>query len=116
MGIGTTGQHQLAHVVFLDNGVLRIQLPHTLLAQTDVEHAEVAYKLLILREEERQLDLLEGQRMVSTDDVGTHVVRVVLRHQTRWNVDADYLGWRSVDIFHERGESSCKRLVKSGTE
>ena len=116
MGIGTTGQHQLAHVVFLDNGVLRIQLPHTLLAQTDVEHAEVAYKLLILREEERQLDLLEGQCMVCTDDVGTHVVRIVLRHQSGRNVDGNHLGRRRVDILDQRGKTTCQRFVEAGTE
>ena len=116
MGKRTAAEHQLAYVVFFDDGVGCFNLRHSLLTQTDVEHTEVAHKLLVLSEEERQLELLKGQRVSGADDVGTHVVRVVLRHQTRGYVNGHHLGRRGVDILDQRGKTASQRLVESGTK
>ena len=54
--------------------------------------------------------------MVSPNDVGTHVVRVVLRHQTRRNVDGNHLGWRRVDILDQRSKATSQRFVEARAE
>ena len=53
---------------------------------------------------------------MGADDVGTDVVGVVFRHQTRRHVDADNLGRRGIDIFHQRGKATCQRLVQTRSE
>ena len=53
---------------------------------------------------------------MGADDVGTDVVGVVFRHQARRYVDADNLGRRGIDIFHQRGKATCQRLVQTRSE
>ena len=54
--------------------------------------------------------------MVSTDDVGTYIVCVVLCHQARRDVNGNDLGRRRVDILDQRGKTTCQRFVETRAE
>ena len=112
VGEGVAGPQHGADLVGLGDGPLRVHLVDGVRAESDVEHLHLARELLVLGEEEAELQLLEGQRQAGADDVGPDVIRVVLAHQARRQVDADHLGPRRVDILHQRGEAPRQRLVK----
>ena len=116
MGKGVTANEHLAYHRLFNHRILCLHLLHTLLAQTDVEHAQLTDKDLVLGEQERQLGLLQGQRGMGADDVGTNIIGVVLGHQTRGHVDTDNLGRRGVDVFHQRGKATGQRFVEPRTE
>ena len=81
VGVGAPFEEQGADVVLLDEGVVGFYLLDALLAESDVEHLQLSDVLLVLREEEGEFLLLEGERHIGADDVGADVIGVVLRHQ-----------------------------------
>ena len=50
--------------------------------QTDVKHLHIPQQFLVLREEERKLDLPDSQRQIRTDNERALVVCIVLAHQS----------------------------------
>ena len=100
-------------VLQLHQRIVGIHLVDALLAQADVQHLQLAHELLMLGKEERQFRLLQRQCQRSPNDVRTHVIRVVLRHQARRHVDAHHLGLRGIDIFHQRSEAARQWLVQA---
>ena len=104
------------NVLLFDERELRVGAGNELLRKTDVEHANLAEIRLVVGQEHRQFQVAERQRQVGLDDVGTHVVGVVLGHQSRRNVDAHDLAGRLVDVFRQRRETTRKRFVQSRTK
>ena len=51
-------KHTRTDIVFVDHGILRFNFLHALLAQTDVEYAQLSDELLVLGKEEGQFLLL----------------------------------------------------------
>ena len=82
VGIAVAPHEQGTYLGFLDDVVLGVSLTDALGADSDVKHAQLTDIRLVLREEECELGLLQGERQVGLDDVGTDVVGVVLAHQS----------------------------------
>ena len=82
VGKRTTRLNHLANVVLLQHRVVGIEFLDTLLAQSDVEHLQSAYIRLVLLKEEGELHVLQCQRQVGMDDIGTYIIGIVLRHQS----------------------------------
>ena len=116
VGEGAAVGQKRPDVALFEHGELRLRFLQPLLAQADVERAKFAYELLVFGEEEGQFLVLKGQREVGFDDVCADVVSVVLGHQPRGNVDAHDVGRRLVDVFHQRCEAPCQRLVEARAE
>ena len=109
-------KHSAAHVGLLQHLVFCICTCDVLWAKPNVQHPQATYKLLVVFKKHGQLLLLQRQCEVRFHDVRLHIVRIVLGHQPRRQVDAHHLGRRLVDVFHQRGKAAGKCLVQSGTE
>ena len=72
-----------------------------LLTQSNVECSQSADKLLVFREEKRELGLLQRQCDRCPDDVRADIVGIVFTHQARRHVDSHDLSRRSIDVFHQ---------------
>ena len=84
-------QQPLADVTLFEQGVVGVNLISPLFAQSDVEHLQLSYELLVLSEKERELLMLERECHIGTDDVGADIIGVILGHKSGRNVDADNL-------------------------
>ena len=91
----------------IDAGGVGYYLHISLETFSAIEHTETAQIALVLRKEERQLHLLQGEGVVGAYDVGARIVGVVFGHEARRDVDAHHPAFRLVDVFHQRGETAA---------
>ena len=103
-------------VVLFEYAALALRILDEFLGKSDVENAQSAQVLLVIRHQHRQFLLLQGKGQTGTDDVGIDIIGIVLGHQSRRDIDAYYLGRTLVDIFHHRGESASQWFVESATK
>ena len=101
MGEGVAPEQSRTDVALFKHGVVGVNLGDALLAQPDVEHAEVADERLVLGKEHAQLLMLQRQCHVGSDDVRTYIICIVLGHQARRDVDADDFGRRGIDVLDQ---------------
>ena len=72
--------------------------------------------MLVLGKEERELGLLEGDGEGGADDIGPHVIGVVLGHESRGHIDAQHRSRRGIDILDQGGKAPGQGFVESRTE
>ena len=109
-------KHSAAHVGLFQHLVFCVCLCDELGVKPNVQHAQTTEKLLVVFKKHGQLLLLQCQRKVCSHDMRLHVMRIILGHQTRRQVDTHHLCRRLVDVFHQRGEPTSKCFVQPCTE
>ena len=79
---GVAWNKTAAYIVLFNDRIWSLYLLDTFLTETDIKYAQLSNELLVLRKEERQFRLLQGECQVSTNDIGSNVIGIVFSHQT----------------------------------
>ena len=107
---------QIVHVFTLQQLIVRTDFFYGLFAQADVQQVPLAHELLVLGKEESQLGQLQAERYIGADDVCPYIICILFAHQSRRDVDGDYLRGRGINVLHYCGKTTAQRLVEPAAE